>query len=39
MLMTRLGEGTSQMQIEAYRTENARLLSMLSKTSEFKEFG
>jgi hypothetical protein len=38
MLMTRLSEGTAQMQIEAYRTENARLLSMLSKTSEYKEF-
>jgi hypothetical protein len=38
MLMTRLSEGTAQMQIEAYRTENARLLSMLAKTSEYKEF-
>lgn len=26
------------MQIEAYRTENARLLQMLAKTSEYKEF-
>jgi len=26
------------MQIEAYRTENARLLSMLAKTEEYKEF-
>lgn len=26
------------MQIEAYRTENARLIGMLAKTQEFKEF-
>lgn len=32
MLMTRLSEGTAQMQIEAYRTENARLISMLAQT-------
>lgn len=38
MLMTRLSEGTSQMQIEAYRMENARLLSMLATTEEYKEF-
>lgn len=38
MLMTRLSEGTSQMQIEAYRMENARLLSMLATTEEYKDF-
>lgn len=38
MLMTRLSEGTAQMQIEAYRTENARLLQMLAKTAEYKDF-
>lgn len=38
MLMTRLSEGTAQMQIEAYRRENARLLNMLAKTNEYKEF-
>lgn len=38
MLMTRLGEGTSQMQLEAYRRENTRLLQMLAQTGEFKEF-
>lgn len=38
MLMTRLSEGTAQMQIEAYRRENARLLNMLSKTNEYREF-
>ena len=30
MLMTRLSEGTAQMQIEAYRTENHKLLQMLA---------
>lgn len=38
MLMTRLGEGTSQMQIEAYRRENARLLHMLAQTGEYRDF-
>ena len=36
--MTRMSEGTAQLQNEAYRTENARLLEMLAKTSEFKNF-
>ena len=38
MLMTRLSEGTAQMQIEAYRTENQKLLGMLAQTKEFKHF-
>lgn len=38
MLMTRMSEGTAQMQNEAYRNENARLLSMLAKTDTYKEF-
>lgn len=36
--MTRLSEGTAQLQNEAYRTENARLLAMLAQTPEYKEF-
>ena len=38
MLMTRLGEGTSQMQLEAYRRENTRLLQMLAQTDDYREF-
>jgi hypothetical protein len=38
VVMTRMSEGTAQMQNEAYRVENARLLQMLSQTSEFKDF-
>lgn len=38
MLMTRLSEGTAQMQIEAYRKENHKLLQMLAQTKEFKHF-
>ena len=36
--MTRLSEGTAQLQNEAYRVENSRLLSMIAQTSEFKDF-
>lgn len=38
MLMTRMSEGTAQMQNEAYRNENARLLQMLASTDQYKEF-
>lgn len=38
MLMTRMSEGTAQMQNEAYRAENHRLLQMLAKTEQYREF-
>ena len=36
--MTRKAEGTAQIQIEAYRQENARLLKLLSQTKEYADF-
>ena len=36
--MSRRSEGTSLLQNEAYRAENARLLKMLSKTKEYESF-
>lgn len=36
--MTRKAEGTAQLQMEAYRQENARLLGLLAKTKEYGHF-
>ena len=36
--MTRKAEGTAQLQMEAYRQENARLLALLAKTKEYGHF-
>ena len=38
LVLTRRAEGTAQLQVEAYRSENARLLSLLAKTPEFNNF-
>lgn len=38
IVLTRRAEGTAQLQLEAYRSENARLLSLLAKTTEFNNF-
>jgi hypothetical protein len=38
VVMTRKSEGTALLQNEAYRSENARLLQMLSKTKEYAGF-
>ena len=38
VVLTRKAEGTAQLQMEAYRAENARLLSLLAKTKEYANF-
>lgn len=38
VVLTRKSEGTAQLQNEAYRLENERLLKLLSKTKEFGHF-
>lgn len=38
MVLTRKAEGTAQLQLESYREENARLLSLLSKTPQYNQF-
>ena len=38
MVLTRRAEGTAQLQLESYRQENARLLALLSKTPQYKDF-
>lgn len=35
MTLTRKAEGTAQLQLESYREENARLLSLLAKTPQY----
>lgn len=37
--MTRKSEGTALLNIEHYKTDNERLIAMLSQTEEFKNFG
>ena len=38
MTLTRKAEGTAQLQLESYREENARLLSLLAKTPQYSQF-
>lgn len=38
LVLTRRAEGTAQLQLEAYREENARLLSLLAKTPQYSQF-
>ena len=38
MVLQRKAEGTAQLQLESYRTENARLLTLLSKTPQYNQF-
>ena len=38
VVLTRKAEGTAQLQLEAYRQENARLLALLAKTPQFGNF-
>lgn len=38
IIMQRRAEGTAQLQVESYRTENARLLALLAKTPEYSNF-
>ena len=37
-VVTRQAEGTAQLQNEAYRAENVRLLQLLAKTKEYSNF-
>lgn len=38
IVLTRKAEGTAQLQLESYREENARLLSLLAKTPQYNQF-
>jgi hypothetical protein len=39
VVMQRKSEGTALLEIDHYKADNERLIAMLSKTEEFKNFG